>query len=149
MPRYLFVCSGNICRSPMAEHFARSLLPDGDFSSAGTMAGDGMGPSMGAVAVMAEVGVDITAHRSRDLWSLDLSDTLIYALHAEHLASIRNFRPDAQAVLLDPEGRSIADPYGSDLGAFRRARDEIHAAVQARSVEWQRPQSASGSAPRP
>jgi len=149
MPRYLFVCSANICRSPMAEYFARSLVAGADFSSAGTMTAGSRPPSMGAVAVMAEVGIDLTGHRSRDLWSLDLADAVVYALHGEHLAQLRSLRPDATAMLLDPEGRSIADPYGADLDAYRRARDQIHAAVQARRVEWEGTQASSRSATSP
>ena len=71
--RILFVCFGNICRSPMAEGLARDLAtrqyPDNasllQFSSAGVGAQNGNPPTQEAVLAMAERGIDIASHRAR------------------------------------------------------------------------------------
>lgn len=122
----------------MAEYLARELAADApvEFAGAGTMAVDGDRASDGAVAAMAEIGIDLRPHRSRDLWSLDLSDTHVYALHREHVDEVRRRRPGVGVELLDPRGRSIPDPYGMDLDAFRLVRDLIAAAVELRSAAW-------------
>lgn len=138
MTTYLFVCTGNICRSPMAEYLARSMVENaiGDFAGAGTMTVPGRRASDGALVAMAEVGIDLRPHRSRDLWSLDLSESVVYALHRDHLAEVQQRRPTVTASLLDPRGHSIPDPYGMDLDAYRLIRDVITEAIELRSAEW-------------
>ncbi|MBN1863549.1 MAG: hypothetical protein JW808_01475, partial [Victivallales bacterium] len=68
----LFVCSGNTCRSPMAEGYLRHLLEKGGrgditVSSAGTSTADGMPPSRHSVEALKEHGIDISGHRSTGL----------------------------------------------------------------------------------
>lgn len=132
----LFVCTGNICRSPMAEHLARELS-DGDdltFSSAGTATHARVEPSAGTVEVMAEIGVDVGEHRSQSVWDVGEWADVIYALSREHRDAMVERWPDraAEIHLLPPDGASIDDPYGLELDEYRRVRDEIEAAVRAR-----------------
>lgn len=69
--RILFVCFGNICRSPMAEGLARQVVTTSfqesaaDVSSAGLGAMDGGAPTPEAIAAMRKRGIDISAHRAR------------------------------------------------------------------------------------
>ncbi|MDO9541226.1 MAG: hypothetical protein Q7J98_02740 [Kiritimatiellia bacterium] len=66
----LFVCTGNICRSPMAEYLFRGRLgPNQPWTagSAGLAAVDGLAASQTAIEVMNKVGIDIKTHRSREL----------------------------------------------------------------------------------
>jgi len=65
--RVLVVCLGNICRSPMAEGLLKLKLPDIQTCSAGMAAMVGYGADSMAVQIMAERGVDISAHRARML----------------------------------------------------------------------------------
>ena len=70
--KILFVCSGNTCRSPLAEVITRRLLADAnrtdvEVSSAGTNAWDGSPASDGALLVGMERGLDLSEHRSRQL----------------------------------------------------------------------------------
>lgn len=148
----VFVCTGNTCRSPLAEALARSVagkalgVPPGDvlahglaFASAGTGTLDGMPASDGSLAAAAEVQLDLDAHASRSLTpELVERASFVYCLSQSHRRSILAEMPDAAAKLamLRPDGLDVADPYGGELRAYRRARDEIRAALEARVAEW-------------
>lgn len=136
-PRVVFVCSGNICRSPLAEAMARQLERrhgDGvEFSSAGIYAMDGTAATPQAVAVAAEVGLALRWHRARRLTDeLVESADLLVALDDEHLEFITERWPQAAVELLD----SVADPYGRDDTSYRRARDQIGRALEKRAGDW-------------
>ena len=123
----------------MAEGIARELFPElATYSSAGTMAVRGAPPTASAGAVTAEIGIDISALRAGALrkGSDPLPDH-IYVMTTGHLDRVVAAFPGlAERVeLLDPEGE-IADPYGSDVDFYRTTRDQIIAAIEARSEEW-------------
>ncbi|HEY9554511.1 low molecular weight protein-tyrosine-phosphatase [Allosphingosinicella sp.] len=121
----LFVCLGNICRSPLAEaafsREARRLGLDVDIDSAGTGTWHiGHPPDSRASAVAARNGVDIAHLRARQVTADDFRRfDYIVALDAENLTDLRRMRPaDGKAelsLLLDHvEGRvgqAVADPY--------------------------------------
>jgi protein-tyrosine phosphatase len=102
MARVLVVCTGNVCRSPIAEGMLRSAFVErlGDeapgVASAGTMGWEGSGADPNSIAAAAERGVDITAHVARALASADLeSADLVLAMSWEHgVAAVREV-PDA------------------------------------------------------
>jgi protein-tyrosine phosphatase len=148
----LFVCTGNTCRSPMAEALARrdlatmlGVAPDQLgargilFHSAGTGTIDGLAASEGSTLALRELGMDLGDHQScsatREL--LQRADQ-IYVLAASHQRAVRTLLPEAatKTTLLDPSGADIADPYGGDLADYRRARDQIAAAIAARCADW-------------
>lgn len=136
MSGVLFVCTGNICRSPMAEYLARHLTPEYGmvFSSAGTGTHPRVGPSSGTTKVMAELGIDLEGHRSRSVWEDGDAADVIFALSAEHRSALVARWPGRvdDIHMLRPDGGSIDDPYGMELGDYRRSRDEIAHAIRAR-----------------
>lgn len=127
-PAVLFVCLGNICRSPLAEAAFRREAErrglDVEIDSAGT--GDwhvGRPPDRRAQAVARRHGIDISGYRGRQVSAEDFRRfTHIVALDRENLADLKRLRPvdgTAQLLLLldtveGRQGQAVADPY---LGA--------------------------------
>jgi protein-tyrosine phosphatase len=140
----LFVCMGNICRSPLAEAAFRAeaerLGLDVAADSAGTggwHAGDPPDPR--AQAEARGHGLDISAYRARQVIPEDFRRfTHILALDADNLADLRAIAPaDATAtlgLLLDhAEGRageSVADPYYGDRDGFAQTWRDVSAAAE-------------------
>ena len=142
MTRVLFVCTGNTCRSALAEGLARARLgPEAGvtFESAGLYALNGAPATPHALVVAAEEGVDLGAHRARPITveMVEGADRVYVMTRAQQdgLARMGAGVRDRVA-LLDPSGDDIPDPYGGDLDAYHRARDRIAAAVEARLDEW-------------
>jgi protein-tyrosine phosphatase len=124
-PAVLFVCLGNICRSPLAEaafrHAAATIGLDVDVDSAGTGAWHvGKPPDRRAQAVALSHGIDISGYRGRQVSAADFSRfTHIVALDHDNLAALKRMRPKdgiaRLSLLLDHvdgrAGEAVADPY--------------------------------------
>ncbi len=141
----LFVCSGNSCRSPMAEALLGQILSEraGRFprgrrgrsyrvisAGSGVMREGEVNPQ--ATEVMAEIGVDISGHRSRPLSvTMIVASDRIYTMTARHRETIIEMVPEARERIeqLDPE-EDLLDPAGADIDAYRRCRDRIAALVE-------------------
>jgi protein-tyrosine-phosphatase len=135
--RVVFVCTGNICRSAMAEAMA-AATHGGDgvvFESAGVRAMAGWSATRSAEAVCAEIGVDAGGHRARQ-FTREMAESAdrIYVMTADHLDSVVAIAPEAadRTAMLRPDGADIADPYGLPTSVYRACRDEIFAALAAR-----------------
>lgn len=123
----LFVCSGNTCRSPMAEGIFKKMTEDLDgfvCSSAGMSFNNNAPVSANAAEVCKEIGVDISQHRSRSINFFDYEVTDLFVVmtyyHAESLLMAEI--PENKIYILDG---GIPDPYGSDLETYRKCRDLI------------------------
>jgi RpiB/LacA/LacB family sugar-phosphate isomerase len=142
MKTILFICTGNVCRSPMAEAlFRKAVAGRGDFRalSAGLGAVDGQPPTQHSVTAMRELGVDISAQCSRALTAELVTradyifgmtrghvDTvgLLYPAAAEKTFLLREFDES-----LDPFEKDISDPIGSPYGVYVNCRKQIEQGI--------------------
>lgn len=143
-PAILFVCMGNICRSPLAEAAFRAVVADlgldVEVDSAGTGGWHaGNAPDPRAQAEAQRHGIDISGYRARQVMLEDFRRfTHILALDADNLADLRAIAPaDVTAnigLLLDhAQGRagdSVIDPYYGDRDGFERTWRDVSAAAQ-------------------
>jgi protein-tyrosine phosphatase len=137
----VFVCTGNTCRSPMAEALCKKLLaervgctpeelPARGFlvQSAGLSAAPGGPAADEAVAIVQELGADLTRHASQPVRA-DLvaqADHLIAMTEGHRLLLERHFPTrGVQPRLLSPEGHDIADPVGCSREVYRACAEEI------------------------
>ena len=132
----LFVCTGNTCRSPLAEAIGRSLASarglDLTFSSAGTSAWDGAPASDGSLLVGMERQLDLSSHRSRALTpEMVAAASVILAMGPHHLERVEALGGRGKSWLLhdyaakQPVGTAVVDPFGSDLEMYRATADEL------------------------
>lgn len=139
-PRILFVCTGNTCRSPMAEHLMRKWLgaeSGWTVASAGVAAYDGEPASAGAVRALEEKKLDLSGHRSQHLTQahVDGSDLIVVMTAAHQQAVLQRFPRAADRVVLlntfNPRraGEDVPDPFGMRVDVYRTIRDEIEAAM--------------------
>ncbi len=136
----LFVCSGNVCRSPMAEALLNTDLDARAMwraQSAGTQALAGQPASADAIRALAEIGIDLTPHRSR-LLTLPIIEaaTMIVPMTRQHHDILLAWRPAARDkifLLRHFDGRrrddDLDDPIGGTLDTYRACRDAIKACL--------------------
>ena len=146
----LFVCTGNTCRSPMAETLARDLLArrlEADpaafgftVGSAGVSAGNGAPASEQAVEVMAARGLDLGGHGSRTARAdLVAGADHVYCLTSAHRDLLVHALPPGAAEhveLLDPDGRDVPDPFGAPVPVYAACAEAMLEMLEHRADDW-------------
>jgi len=149
--RLLVVCTGNLCRSPMAVGLAKKMLADRlgcdpeeledrglEIASCGTGAGGDQPASTNAVETMREEGIDVRHHRSRPM-TVDslLAADYIWVMTRGHLEAVAALAPEVanRAVLIDPDGKDVSDPMRGDLAAYQACARHLERAVAHRIQE--------------
>ncbi len=132
-PRVLFLCTGNSCRSQMAEGWAKQLLRDRVEAFSAGVETHGLNPD--AVKVMAEAGVDISAHRSKLVTDIDLQSLdLVITVCDNARESCPVFPGKARVIhhgFEDPPALARGSSSREEtLGHYRRVRDEIRRMVE-------------------
>jgi protein-tyrosine-phosphatase len=134
----LFVCTGNTCRSPLAEGIARQLvrerqLADVTVGSAGTSAWPDAPASDGSLLVALEHDIDLGEHRARQL-SPDIvgAADLVLVMGPHHLDRVEALGGTGRSYLLTAyanhasTGLPVNDPFGGDLDVYRATFDELY-----------------------
>ena len=138
MKTILFVCTGNVCRSPMAEGLMRDLLRErNDITviSAGVSASKGAPASQPAVAALSELGIDIRRFRSQPVTEKLLDQcTHVFTMTRDHKRIIDLLFPEyGEKIRLLGEfsrgGGDVPDPIGQGLPTYKRCRDVIKSAL--------------------
>lgn len=132
-PKVLFLCTGNSCRSQMAEGWARHLLHDRIEPYSAGIEAHGMNPN--AVRVMAEAGVDISGQSSKRVGSLaDVPFDLVVTVCGHADENCPAFPRRARVVHFGfddpPKLAKSAASEEESLGHYRRVRDEIREFVE-------------------
>lgn len=133
----LFVCSGNTCRSPMAEGFCKQILT-GDSKyrilSAGTSATPGEHATQEAIIALRNQGIDISQHRSRLLTEDLIRDSrFIFVMVERHRQKVLELCSEAdEKCFLLAEDSDIADPFEQGQDVYNECAAQILKAVQAR-----------------
>ncbi len=128
--KILFICSGNTCRSPMAQAVFQKIAAEKNLSveckSAGIAAFTGSPASENSVAALQEIGIDLSNFRSTSITALiprlDEFDLFVPMTYSHAVALLQLGVEKKKIYLFNTD---VSDPYGGDLSVYRATRDEL------------------------
>ena len=147
--KVLFICTANVCRSPMAERLFAQAMENSPKAgkvtaySAGISAMDGDYASQSSIEACKEVGLDISDHRSSGLTRTSLQEAAaVFCMTESHRALLNMYfeLPQGYPVFLMREfveggAKELPDPFGQDLEVYRECRDHMVEAIPS-LVDW-------------
>lgn len=142
MTHILLVCTGNICRSPLAEalmrrEFHESAAEDVTVISAGSGAWDGASASEGALLVALENGLDLSSHRARLLTRKLVDDAeIILTMARHHRTRVHELGGEGKTHVLGeyvglagPEAE-VGDPFGAGIDVYRETHSMLETLIR-------------------
>jgi len=134
-----FICTGNTCRSPMACALFKSLDTRGrNAISRGLSHESNIPVSKNAVLAMEELGIDISAHKSKQVRYEDIEESdLILTMGRFHKDAILNMNPNAKLKVFTIYeyalglNKEVADPFMQSVEVYKKSRDELKMLVEA------------------
>lgn len=148
----LFVCTGNTCRSSMAEIMAKHLLEewkveDVEVISAGVFAVPDETASSDAILALREAGLDLSEHRTKQL-SADMIDKadIVLTMTRSHKNMVLSLLPVAEGKIFtlkeyttqagNPAEHDVSDPFGSDINVYRATAKELAGLVESALLKF-------------
>ena len=139
----VFLCTANVCRSPMAEKLFEEGLSKSDSKqnikvfSAGISAMDGDKASENSIIACEEIGLDLSEHRSAALTRATVENaSAIFCMTESHRALLNMYFevPENTSIFLMREfiegsSKELPDPYGQDIEVYRQCRDRMKEAI--------------------
>lgn len=130
MNKILVICTGNTCRSPMAEGIINKIIADNKIEdvvveSMGLSAYDGDAASAYAIEALEEIGIDIKNHRSKRVMLQDIYDAdCIYVMTLQHknviIEACNDCEIEKKIIVME-----ISDPFGQELDRYRQCRNQM------------------------
>lgn len=149
LKKVLFICTANVCRSPMAERLFANAMDEPNSSkkilaySAGLSAMDGDKASQNSIDACEEIEIDIRDHRSSGLTRTSLQEaSVVFCMTESHRALINMYfeLPEGYPIYLmrefvEGETKELPDPYGQDIEVYRQCRDRMLEAIPS-LINW-------------
>ncbi len=143
MKNILFICTGNTCRSPMAEAIFNKICSEKNLdmhaSSAGVATVDGLSAAKNAIDTMAQLGIDLTTHKARFLPNVKLSNyDLFVTMNYDQASLVESLGVPLDMIRVLQKAATdkydieigIADPFGGDMAAYKKCAQDLRESIE-------------------